>query len=52
MAFRDMLSGVHNVQESTSVLHGMIEASNKLGDIPLVFNNLAEAPGHRAVGQS
>ena len=37
MAFRDMLSGVHNVQESISVLHGMIEASNKMGDIPLVF---------------
>ena len=48
MAFRDMLSGVHNVQESISVLHGMIEASNKMGDIPLVFNNITEAPGHRA----
>ena len=48
MAFRDMLSGVHNVQESISVLHGMIEASNKMGDIPLVFNNIDEAPGHRA----
>ena len=48
MAFRDMLSGVHNVQESTSVLHGMIETSNKMGDIPLVFNNITEAPGHRA----
>ncbi len=48
MAFRDMLNGVHNVRESTSVLHGMIETSNKLGDIPLVFNDISEAPGHRA----
>lgn len=48
MAFRDMLNGVHNVRESTSVLHGMIETSNKLGDIPLVFNDVSEAPGHRA----
>jgi UbiD family decarboxylase len=48
MAFRDMLSGVQNVKESTSVLHGMIETSNMLGDIPLVFNEIAEAPGHRA----
>ena len=48
MAFRGMLNGVHNVRESTSVLHGMIETSNKLGDIPLVFNDISEAPGHRA----
>lgn len=48
MAFRDMLSGVHNVQESTSVLHGMIETSNQMGDIPLLFSNITEAPGHRA----
>ena len=48
MAFRDMLNGVHNVRESTSVLHGMIETSNKLGDIPLVFSDISEAPGHRA----
>ncbi len=48
MAFRDMLNGVHSVQESTSVLHGMIETSNMLGDIPLVFNDISEAPGHRA----
>ena len=48
MAFRDMLSGVHNVQESTSVLHGMIETSNQMGDIPLIFSNITEAPGHRA----
>ena len=26
----------------------MIETSNKLGDIPLVFNDISEAPGHRA----
>ena len=48
MAFRDMLNGVHNVRESTSVLHGMIETSNELGDIPLVFSDISEAPGHRA----
>ena len=48
MAFRDMLSGVHNVQESISVLHGMIEASNKMGDIPLVFNNIDEASQGRS----
>jgi|TARA_B100001094_G_scaffold215365_1_gene209398 UbiD family decarboxylase len=26
----------------------MIETSNMLGDIPLVFNDISEAPGHRA----
>ena len=48
MAFRDMLAGVQNVDEETSVIHGMIDTSNDLGDIPLLFNKIREAPGHRA----
>ena len=28
MAFRDMLNGVHNVQESISVLHGTLSTSD------------------------
>ena len=48
MAFRDMLAGVQNVDEATSVIHGMIDTSNELGDIPLLFNKIIEAPGHRA----
>ena len=48
MAFRDMLVDVRNVEEPTSVLHGMMDTSNRLGDIPLLFNSIKEAPGHRA----
>ena len=48
MAFRDMLAGVQNVDEVTSVIHGMVDTSNDLGDIPLLFNKISEAPGHRA----
>ena len=42
------LQGVQNVDEATSVIHGMIDTSNELGDIPLLFNKIIEAPGHRA----
>ena len=48
MAFRDMLVDVYNVEDTISVMHGMIDTSNKMGDIPLVFNSIREAPGHRA----
>ena len=48
MAFRDMLGDVMNVKETISVLHGMIDASNRLGDVPLIFDEIDEAPGHRA----
>ena len=48
MAFRDMLGDVMNVKETISVLHGMIDASNRLGDVPLIFDEIAETPGHRA----
>ncbi len=48
MAFRDMLVDLHEVEDSISVMHGMIDTSNKMGDVPLLFNKIEEAPGHRA----
>ncbi|MDC0212688.1 UbiD family decarboxylase [Euryarchaeota archaeon] len=48
MAFRDMLEGVHRIDDSVSVNHDMMDMSVSLGNVPLVFENIAESPGHRA----
>ena len=48
MAFRDMLEGVHRIDDSVSVNYDMMDTSVSMGNIPLVFNNISESPGHRA----
>ena len=48
MAFRDMLEGVHRIDDSVSVNYDMMDTSVSMGNIPLVFNNISETPGHRA----
>tara|TARA_Y100000746_G_scaffold78043_1_gene65813 strand:+ start:116 stop:1387 length:1272 start_codon:yes stop_codon:yes gene_type:complete len=48
MAFRDMLEGVHRIDSCVSVNHDMLDTSVSMGNIPLVFDNIAESPGHRA----
>ncbi len=48
MAFRDMLSDVHRVSDSVSVIHDLLDSSVSMGNVPLVFDNIAESPGHRA----
>ena len=48
MAFRDMLEGVHRIDNCVSVNHDMLDTSVSMGNIPLVFDNIAESPGHRA----
>jgi len=48
MAFRDMLEGVHRIDDDVSVNYDMMDTSVSMGNIPLVFNNISESPGHRA----
>ena len=47
MAFRDLLGAATEIDESTSVLHGIFDKSKSTGHGLLVFNDLIEAPGHR-----
>ena len=48
MAFRDMLGGVHRVSHTVSVIHDLLDSSVSMGNVPLVFDSIAESPGHRA----
>ncbi len=43
-----MLEGVHRIDSCVSVNHDMLDTSVSMGNIPLVFDNIAESPGHRA----
>ena len=43
-----MLEGVHRIDNCVSVNHDMLDTSVSMGNIPLVFDNIAESPGHRA----
>tara|TARA_B100000989_G_scaffold298850_1_gene290460 strand:+ start:2883 stop:4148 length:1266 start_codon:yes stop_codon:yes gene_type:complete len=47
MAFRDLLSAAVEIDETTSVLHGVFDKSKSTGHDLLVFNNILEADGHR-----
>ena len=48
MAFRDLLVDVEKINAETSVIHGIFNNSKHLNHIPLVFDNLTEAPNHSA----
>ncbi len=48
MGFRDLLSKAVKVATPTSCIHGILEASVNCGNQPLMFENIIEAPGHRA----
>ena len=48
MAFRDLLVNVKKIDAETSVIHGILKDSRDLSHIPLVFDNLTEAPNHSA----
>jgi len=47
MAFRDLLSAATEINEKTSVLHGVFDKSKASGHDLLVFNDIKEAQGHR-----
>jgi len=49
MGFRKMLDGAQVVDETVSVHHEMLERSITSGHAPLLFTDVKEAPGHRAV---
>ncbi len=49
MALRDLLSHARVISHPVSVLHGMFEESKSSGGDLLLFENIIEAPGHRAV---
>ena len=49
MALRDLLSHARVISEPVSVLHGMFEESKSSGGELLLFENIIESPGHRAV---
>ena len=47
MAFRDLLSAATEINDKTSVLHGVFDKSKASGHDLLVFNDIKEAQGHR-----
>ena len=49
MSFRDHAERATVVDVETSVNHGFMEESNRTRHIPLIFTNIPEAPGHRAI---
>lgn len=48
MGFRDLLSKAVTVATPTSCIHGILNASIASENKPLIFENIIEAPGHRA----
>jgi len=48
MGFRDLLAKAVTVDRPTSCIHGILRASQEYGNQPLVFDDIIEAPGHRA----
>ena len=48
MGFREMLQGVRVVDDTISVHQEMLKRSVSLDHLPMLINNLKEAPGHRA----
>ena len=49
MSFRDHAVRATVVDAETSVRFGFKEESNNARHIPLIFTNITEAPGHRAI---
>ena len=49
MSFRDHALRATIVDKETSVNHGFMEESGRTAHIPLIFTNITEAPGHRAI---
>ncbi len=48
MGFRDLLEGAIEVNEKISVFHEMFDYSEEKKHQPIIFNNIAESPDHRA----
>ena len=48
MGFRDLLSGVPRDNKPVSLILEMRDRTNTLGGNPVVFDDIAEAPGHSA----
>mgnify|MGYP002837136875 CR=1 FL=1 len=48
MGFRDLLTKAVTVATPTSCIHGILNASIASENQPLIFDNIIEAPGHRA----
>ncbi|SVD91977.1 uncharacterized protein METZ01_LOCUS444831, partial [marine metagenome] len=48
MGFRDLLAKAVPVATPTSCIHGILNASIASENQPLMFENIIEAPGHRA----
>ncbi|MAK40983.1 MAG: hypothetical protein CL993_04570 [Euryarchaeota archaeon] len=48
MGFRDLLEGAIEVNEKISVFHEMFDYSEEKKHQPIIFNNIAESPNHRA----
>ena len=48
MAFRNLLDGVQQIDTKVSAIHGIFDHSAKEKHPPLLFTNIAEAPGHHS----
>ena len=48
MAFRNLLDGIQKIDTEVSAIHGIFDYSTKEKHPPLLFTNIAEAPGHHS----
>ena len=49
MGFRDLVDGIRTVKDPVSVNYDMKNASESSGNEPLLFSEIIESPGQRAV---
>ena len=49
MGFRDLVDGIRTVKDPISVNYDMKIASESSGNEPLLFSEIIESPGQRAV---